>query len=132
MEQFRKEHLLTWQTSVFLADPSTITEEQTGLNKTNNGKFIKAVEKWRDEAERIIMEIECETEDVSFNTESAKEFIKAQTFTEAKIADLRTACNNHSKRMLGFMKEVNGIKLKNFLTAFALGDNAKISVKNEF
>ena len=90
------------------------------------------MEKWRNEAERIIMELECETEDASFNTLSAREFIKAQTFTEAKVADLRTACNNHSKRMLGFMKQVNSIKLKDFLTAFALGENTKVSVKNEF
>ena len=34
--------------------------------------------------------------------------------------------------MLGFMKEVNNIKLKDFLKTFALGEATKISVKNEF
>ena len=123
------EQLIAWPNSVFPKDPSTITEDQTGLNKTQTLGFIKAEEKWRDEATRIKTEIECKTEDVSFNTESAREFIKAHTFTEAKKADLRAACDNHSKRMLGFMKEVNSLKLNDFLKSFALDDNAKTAVK---
>ena len=34
--------------------------------------------------------------------------------------------------MLCFIKQVNNIKLKDFMKAFALGDNAKNSVKDEF
>ena len=68
------EQLPQWPTSVFSEDPSKITEEQTGLNKTNNGKFIKMVEKWREEAESIIMEVECKTENVSFDLLSARKF----------------------------------------------------------
>ena len=83
------------------------------------------MEKWREEAESIIMEVECETENVSFDLLSAREFLKAQTFTEAKVAELRAACDGHSKRMLGFMKQVNNIKLKDFMKAYVLGDNAK-------
>ena len=54
-------------TSVFDADPSTTTEEQTGLCKRNNTKFITTVKKWRVEAENIMMEIDTETENVQMD-----------------------------------------------------------------
>ena len=76
------EQLPQWPTSVFLEDPSKITEKQTGLNKTKDGKYINTVKKWREEAENIMMDVESETENVLFDLLSAREFFKAQTFTE--------------------------------------------------
>ena len=126
------EQLPQWPTSVFSEDPSKITKEQTGLNKTNNGKFIKTVEKWREEAENIMMEVDCETENVSLDLLSTREFLKAQMFTEAKVAELKAACDGHSKRILGIMKQVHNTKLKEFMKSYALGETAKGYVKDEF
>ena len=55
------EQLPPWPTSVFEADLTSTMEEQTGLCKTNNGKFIQTIKKWRVEAENIMMEIDTET-----------------------------------------------------------------------
>ena len=90
------------------------------------------MEKWREEAENIMVDVETEMENISFDHLSAREFLKAQTFTETKVAELKAACEGHSKRMLGIMKQVNNTKLKEFMKAYALSDNVKNSVKDEF
>ena len=78
------------------------------------------------------MDVETETENVSFDLLSAKEFLKAQTFTEARVTELKTACDGNSKRMLSIMKQVNNTKLKDFIKAYALSETAKVYVKDEF
>ena len=90
------------------------------------------VKKWREEAENIMMDVETETENVSFDLLSAREFLKAQTYTEIRVAELKTACDGHSKRMLSIMKQVNNTKLKEFMKAYALSETAKVYVKDEF
>ena len=45
------EQIPPWPTSVFDANLSTTSEEETGLSKTNNTEFITTVNKWRVEAE---------------------------------------------------------------------------------
>ena len=121
-----------WPTSVFSEDPSKIAEGETGLNKTNNGKFIVTVKKWREEAEYIMMDIETEMENVLFDFLSAREFLTAQTFTEARAAELKVAYVSHSKWMLGIMKQDNSTKLKDFMKDYPLSENAKGYVKDEF
>ena len=71
------EQLPPWPTSIFEADLTSITEEQTGLFKTNYGKFIQTVKKWRVEAKHIMIEIETETENVSLDLLSSREFLNA-------------------------------------------------------
>ena len=61
------EQLPPWPTSVFENDPTSTTEERTGLCKTTNGKFIQTIKKWRVEAESTMMDIETETGNVSFD-----------------------------------------------------------------
>ena len=79
-----------------------------------------------------MIDIETETENVSFDLLSAREFLNAQTLTEARAAELKTACKNHSKLLLGIMKKVNNIKLKDFMKTYALSEVAKGYVKEEF
>ena len=93
------EDLPPWPTSIFDSDPSTTTEEQTGLCKTNNGKFIHTDKKWRVEAESTMMEIDTETENVSFDLLSARELLNALTLMETRASEPKTSCKNHSKSM---------------------------------
>ena len=66
------EQIPPWPTSVFDANPVTTTEEETGLCKTNNTKFITTVKKWRVEAESTMMDIETDTENVLFDLLSSR------------------------------------------------------------
>ena len=93
------EQLPPWPTSVFENDPTSTTEERTGLCKTTNGKFIQTVKKWRAEAENIMMEIDTETENVQMDLLSAREFLTNSTLMEARAVELKTSCKNHSKEM---------------------------------
>ena len=79
-----------------------------------------------------MMDIETETENVSFDLLSAREFLNAQTLTETRAAELKTSCKNHSKTMLSTMKKVNNIKLKDFMKTYTLSEAAKGYVKEEF
>ena len=72
------------------------------------------------EAEITIMDIETETENVSFDLLSAREFLNAQTLAEARAAELKMACDSHSIMMLGKMKKVNNIKLKAFMKTYGV------------
>ena len=79
-----------------------------------------------------MMDIETETENVSFDLLSAREFLNAQTLMEARAAELKTACENHSKMILGKMKKVNNIKLKDFMKTYTLSEATKEYVREEF
>ena len=78
------------------------------------------------------MDVETETENVLFDLLSAREFLTAQTFTVARAAELKAACESHSKRMLGIIKQDNNTKFKDFMKAYKLGETAKGYVKDEF